>query len=236
MPSASIRRCGDRERRESPKPKAKPPKPCRTSAAFWTTDRSMRSSLPRPTIGTPRRPSGRARRAKTCTSRSRPATALGRPQNGRGRPQVQTHRATRHAEPQRPVHPRRQAVHRRGQAGQDPPLPRSHHASLAQLSPWRPTAIRLRASTGTCGTVPPPSTATIATFRNNWHHFWRYSGGDIINNGVHSVDLGRYLCGVEYPRSVHASGGRFDGPGAVRDARHDGRDLGFRRSGDDLSK
>ena len=61
---------------------------------------------------------------------------------------------------------------------------------------------------------PAPVHRYNATFRNNWHRFWRYSGGDIINNGVHSVDLGRYLCGVEYPRSVHASGGRFDGQGA----------------------
>ena len=46
---------------------------------------------------------------------------------------------------------------------------------------------------------PAPVHRYNATFRNNWHRFWRYSGGDIINNGVHSVDLGRYLCGVEYP-------------------------------------
>ena len=62
---------------------------------------------------------------------------------------------------------------------------------------------------------PAPAHRYNVTFRNQWHHFWRYSGGDIINNGVHSIDLGRHLCGVEYPRSVHASGGRFDGQGAA---------------------
>lgn len=62
---------------------------------------------------------------------------------------------------------------------------------------------------------PAPACAYNPTFRNGWHHFWRYSGGEIINNGVHSLDIGRYLCGVEYPRAVHSSGGRFNSAGAA---------------------
>lgn len=47
-----------------------------------------------------------------------------------------------------------------------------------------------------------------------WNHFWRFSGGDIINDGVHQIDLARWLIGRDYPRSVYAVGGRFAEEGA----------------------
>ena len=46
-------------------------------------------------------------------------------------------------------------------------------------------------------------------FQNGWNHFWRYSGGDIINDGVHQLDLARWLIGRDYPRSVYSVGGRY---------------------------
>jgi predicted dehydrogenase len=48
-----------------------------------------------------------------------------------------------------------------------------------------------------------------------WNHFWRYSGGDIINDGVHQIDLARWLIGRDYPRTVYSVGGRFAQAGVL---------------------
>ena len=46
---------------------------------------------------------------------------------------------------------------------------------------------------------PAPAAKFNTNFRHNWHHFWRYSGGDIINDAIHQLDLACWLLGVEYP-------------------------------------
>ncbi len=51
--------------------------------------------------------------------------------------------------------------------------------------------------------------------RNGWHHLWDYSGGDAANDGVHQLDLARWLLGVDLPKAVHCSGGRFHGEGSA---------------------
>ena len=43
-----------------------------------------------------------------------------------------------------------------------------------------------------------------------WHWFWDYSGGDIVNDGVHQMDVARWLVGKNYPKSVYATGGNFN--------------------------
>jgi predicted dehydrogenase len=43
-----------------------------------------------------------------------------------------------------------------------------------------------------------------------WNHQWAYSGGDIANDASHQIDLARWLLGVQYPRTVYSTGGRFD--------------------------
>ncbi len=45
-------------------------------------------------------------------------------------------------------------------------------------------------------------------FHYAWHWFWDYSGGDIINDGVHQVDLARWMIDRPYPKSVTAAGGK----------------------------
>ena len=45
-------------------------------------------------------------------------------------------------------------------------------------------------------------------FHYNWHWFWDYSGGDIINDGVHQIDAARYLIGKDYPNAVWCSGAK----------------------------
>lgn len=43
---------------------------------------------------------------------------------------------------------------------------------------------------------------------NTWNLYWDYSGGDIINDAVHQMDVARLLIGKEYPLSVVAKGAK----------------------------
>lgn len=44
----------------------------------------------------------------------------------------------------------------------------------------------------------------------NWHWFWNYGNGDIGNQGVHQMDIARWMIpGALWPKSVFCVGGRF---------------------------
>ncbi len=43
----------------------------------------------------------------------------------------------------------------------------------------------------------------------NWHWFWNYGNGDIGNQGVHQMDIGRWFLGKGLPVKVHSTGGRY---------------------------
>jgi predicted dehydrogenase len=58
-------------------------------------------------------------------------------------------------------------------------------------------------------TGPAPQSKYNENYHHRWNHFWRFSGGDIINDGVHQIDLARWLVGKTYPESVYSTGGRF---------------------------
>lgn len=62
-------------------------------------------------------------------------------------------------------------------------------------------------------TGPAPESPYNENFHRRWNHFWRFSGGDIINDGVHQMDLARWLVGKAYPQSVYSTGGRYAEPG-----------------------
>jgi predicted dehydrogenase len=62
---------------------------------------------------------------------------------------------------------------------------------------------------------PAPEAAYNANYRGNWHHYWRFSGGDAVNDAIHQLDLARWLLGVAYPKAVYSTGGRFDEKGAA---------------------
>jgi predicted dehydrogenase len=57
---------------------------------------------------------------------------------------------------------------------------------------------------------PAPEHAfTRNRFHYNFHWFWDYGNGDIGNQGVHQMDVARWLLGVKYPSKVSATGGHF---------------------------
>ena len=56
---------------------------------------------------------------------------------------------------------------------------------------------------------PAPEHPYNFNYWEHWNHFWRYSGGDSINDSIHQYDLARWLCGVDYPQSVYSTGGRW---------------------------
>ena len=62
-----------------------------------------------------------------------------------------------------------------------------------------------------CG--PAELSKYSTNYHRRWNHFWRFSGGDIINDAVHQLDLARWLIGKEYPVSVYSTGGRWNQPG-----------------------
>ena len=43
----------------------------------------------------------------------------------------------------------------------------------------------------------------------NWHWFKIWGTGETLNNGTHEVDVCRWALGVDYPKRVSASGGRY---------------------------
>ncbi|MDR0391729.1 MAG: Gfo/Idh/MocA family oxidoreductase [Planctomycetaceae bacterium] len=44
---------------------------------------------------------------------------------------------------------------------------------------------------------------------SGWHQLWDFSGGDMADDGVHQLDLARWLVGKEIPKSAYAVGGVF---------------------------
>ena len=43
----------------------------------------------------------------------------------------------------------------------------------------------------------------------NWHWRWHWGGGELANNGIHSLDIARWGLGVALPRQVTFGGGRY---------------------------
>lgn len=43
----------------------------------------------------------------------------------------------------------------------------------------------------------------------NWHWRWHWGGGELANNGIHLIDIARWGLGVDCPRRVSCTGGRY---------------------------
>jgi predicted dehydrogenase len=55
----------------------------------------------------------------------------------------------------------------------------------------------------------PKHEFTKNRFHYNWHWFWDYGNGDFGNQGIHEVDICRWMLGVKLPTKVSAMGGHF---------------------------
>ncbi len=55
----------------------------------------------------------------------------------------------------------------------------------------------------------PKREFTRNRFHYNWHWFWDYGNGDLGNQGIHEVDISRWLLGVTYPTKISAMGGKY---------------------------
>jgi predicted dehydrogenase len=65
--------------------------------------------------------------------------------------------------------------------------------------------------TGPAALVPPRrNSAQNGSVHYDWHWFWNYGGGDIANQGIHEMDMCRWVLGEQgLPPSVMSFGGRF---------------------------
>ncbi|HOM17173.1 MAG TPA: Gfo/Idh/MocA family oxidoreductase [Thermoguttaceae bacterium] len=55
---------------------------------------------------------------------------------------------------------------------------------------------------------PAPKRRYNKAIHIGWRWLWDYSGGQMAYQGIHQLDLARWLCGVDYPRSVYCTGRR----------------------------
>ena len=62
---------------------------------------------------------------------------------------------------------------------------------------------------------PAPEHRYNPMLRRCWRFLWRYCGGDMTYDGIHQVDLARWLCGLAYPKSVISHGNRYEREGAA---------------------
>lgn len=70
--------------------------------------------------------------------------------------------------------------------------------------------------TGPAELTPPRRNGSRGPVHYDWHWFWNYGGGDITNQGIHQMDVARWLLGAQgLPKDVISFGGRF---GYVDDA------------------
>ncbi|MDR2706086.1 MAG: Gfo/Idh/MocA family oxidoreductase [Planctomycetaceae bacterium] len=60
---------------------------------------------------------------------------------------------------------------------------------------------------------PAPNRPFSPSYSSTWHHLWDFSSGDMINDGIHQLDLARWLIGKDIPKSAYCVGGRFNSTG-----------------------
>ncbi len=56
---------------------------------------------------------------------------------------------------------------------------------------------------------PAPARKYNPAIHTRWRKLWNYGGGQMSYQGIHQIDLARWLCGVDYPTSVYCMGKRY---------------------------
>lgn len=65
---------------------------------------------------------------------------------------------------------------------------------------------------------PAPSRPFNRTrFHSSWHWLWDYGTGDLGNDGIHQVDIGRLLTGLKAPNAVSCSGAKLGSKGDAQE-------------------
>lgn len=57
---------------------------------------------------------------------------------------------------------------------------------------------------------PAPDRKYNPQIHIQWRQLWDYAGGNMSYQGIHQLDLARWLMGVDYPTSVYCTGRRFE--------------------------
>lgn len=114
-------------------------------------------------------------------------------------------------------------THSRGSAGIQEAVAFLREGSLGKIRLAKAINHQMRGPIGRASVEEPPSgvdydrwqgPASVHPFTQNrwhynWHWFWEYGGGDMVNDGIHQVDQARWGLGVDLPKAVSASGGQL---------------------------
>lgn len=63
---------------------------------------------------------------------------------------------------------------------------------------------------------PAPQRRYNPAIHTQWRKLWDYGGGQMAYQGIHQIDLARWLCGVDYPTSVYCVGGILNSQGDMQ--------------------
>lgn len=73
-----------------------------------------------------------------------------------------------------------------------------------------PASVDYNLWTGPADMKPPHRSGKRGPIHYDWHWFWNYGGGDMTNQGIHQMDVARWMLGEPgLPPTVMAFGGRF---------------------------
>ena len=100
----------------------------------------------------------------------------------------------------------------------DGKLGKVHFARVYNMKEWKnftlaPTAAVPEGIDWNRWLGPAPMRPFSPSYASAWHHLWDFSSGDMINDGIHQLDLARMLIGKELPKSAYCVGGRFNSQG-----------------------
>lgn len=92
-------------------------------------------------------------------------------------------------------------------------LCRVHEQRFEANPPWGPDSDPPDTLNWDMWNGPAPQRKYNAAIHTQWRFLWDYGGGQMAYQGIHQLDLARWLCGVDYPTGVYCSGGRFNTQG-----------------------